>query len=217
MSKRKPPSSRLASSSPTSPPSSTPAAAESTAGCESPPEEKSSASEPSSPPPQFKAAAASEACAPSPSVQSQAPDEPNETTQDFKRRPSEPPLRSARKLSDKVIVINHEERLLHPVAGAQVLTWMPGVNRVERRDWDALKNEKFVTYRLDDQTLEFVDDDVPDLTYMPPRRALALIRKTVDRRLLREWEQDEKRPSVQKALDDQLHKVAAERSSRVAS
>ncbi len=123
---------------------------------------------------------------------------------DSKKTTTEKP---ADKGSEPVFILNNSAKLVFPVPPGKKPTpvrLMPGLNRIPRKDWDAVRDSKFVQVRLREEVLEELHTESPELTALPKPKALALVRQTFDRVLLKQWSDAEQRQDVKKAIAQQL-------------
>lgn len=108
---------------------------------------------------------------------------------------------------------------------------MPEINEIESSVWDEVKNNPVIVQMLKDKKLEVislkeekkaedgkpVDDSKSTLDGFQYKKAVALVKNTVDRDLLKKWKSHEKRPSVLQAIDEQLGIVEVKPKSLEAS
>lgn len=107
-----------------------------------------------------------------------------------------------------VFIRNNEPRVHGLALKGGRLDLKPGINRVERSDWDKVKDDDLTKFRLRRGSLspgmaifEVVDGPEKKLTS-------ALVSETFDRELLRSWLETEKDPSVVAAIQAQLARIA---------
>lgn len=95
------------------------------------------------------------------------------------------------------------------------VTLKPGVQDVdaERFAW-AQKNVALAKHYLDTGDLEVVEDpkgetvEAPDLTKLPAKQAVKLVKDTADETLLQFWHEHETRKDVIKAIEAQMKALA---------
>ncbi|HKI87197.1 MAG TPA: hypothetical protein VKA53_10700 [Thermoanaerobaculia bacterium] len=112
------------------------------------------------------------------------------------------------KKPETVGLINHTARIFHlmPKGKTAPMRVMPGLNRADPKDWEAVKDSKLVKHLLADHQLEVYAGE-PEIKDMTIAKAKELVAVTLDRAILRKWSVEETRPSVAKAIDAQLEKV----------
>lgn len=119
--------------------------------------------------------------------------------------------KTAQAETPKVIVVNHDARSYYPSLGPKGQLWLkPGTNFVDAKIWEKLANDEFTQNLIKNQQLEELkigDEETgretTNLSEMNVKKAVALIKLTMDRHLLRDWEVDE-RTTVKKAIATQL-------------
>lgn len=112
--------------------------------------------------------------------------------------------------------------------GIDSLVLKPGVNQVDGKAWESLKKHPTIQTLLDEGEIEEVtegedgqpgedglnDNEQQQLAKMQPLAASKLVKDTADERLLKGWSKNETRPSVKKALAEQLKALKAEPEMR---
>jgi len=109
----------------------------------------------------------------------------------------------------KVLVINHEARLIHATLPTksgtpEVHTFKPGANAIERDLWDAVRETKIIQRCLADETMTVHSERGADVKAMKVIKAVEVIKVTFDRAMLARWAEDDKRGAVQKAIKAQI-------------
>lgn len=85
----------------------------------------------------------------------------------------------------------------------------PGVNEIEKDIWDKWKTHPIISAMIDEGTFEVVSekDEKPAkvlLSTKKPGEAISLAQHCLDLEVLKEWQSLEKRPSVKKAIKEQI-------------
>lgn len=119
------------------------------------------------------------------------------------------------KKTTKLQVINEDARIyvfpLNPDGGKR-LQLTPGLNLVDPKAWSIIvaeaeaDAESLARHLLADGRLQEMGEG-DSLKGMAISKAKTLIGRTLNRKILRDWETDESRPTVQKALAAQLARV----------
>ena len=132
----------------------------------------------------------------------------NTTTESSKPAKTEPIVESP----EKVLIVNHDARIYYLTVGREgrQVRFVPGVSFIEPKDWaDILKQAKAKTdelasFLLQDGRLQELGAGDGTVSGMPASKAIGIVQKTLDRKLLNRWGDDETRPTVQKAIAKQL-------------
>ncbi len=108
---------------------------------------------------------------------------------------------------DVILIENATAHPIYPTYGvaekAQALRIMPGINRVERAPWDAVKASKMVAGMLArDELVELLDKG--EITGITVTRAVRVVKGTLDKALLRQWHTEDSRQPVRAAIAEQL-------------
>lgn len=91
----------------------------------------------------------------------------------------------------------------------KAVTFIPGINTVEKKDWEALKKDAVIRHHLDNDIFIEIKDDAeknakPGLLDFEEGKACVLVSQTWDEKLLRAWLAEDKRGSVVDAIRKQL-------------
>lgn len=117
------------------------------------------------------------------------------------------------------LFINNTSKRLHgvgtPVApkqsGAQVkptiVSLKPGINKVDKDQWDEAKKQKMVQVLIDESVLVEVAT-VDDFKNLEPDSAKKMIDGIVDDKLLVDWAKSDRRKTVQKMLKERLEELS---------
>lgn len=100
------------------------------------------------------------------------------------------------------------------VGGAEpsVVAFLPGVNRIERPVWDALKSNPLIQQCVEKGELEINELDTDNnqgLQNMPVREAYKVIKNTFNKNLLVEWRDADTRSVIHRYVDTQLRLINA--------
>jgi len=98
------------------------------------------------------------------------------------------------------------------------LRFIPGVNEITEEQWEAIKSHPLLPQLFKDDYFEWVDGVSPDdkvadkapeevLEPLPERKAVKVVKNTLKKPLLDSWKENEKRPEVVEAIDNQLNKL----------
>lgn len=108
----------------------------------------------------------------------------------------------------QIFIRNNEPRVHGLAFKGGRLDLKPGVNRVERADWDKVKDDDITKFRLrrgslgpNQAVFEVLDGPEKKLTS-------SLVADTYDRELLRSWLETERAPEVIAAIQAQLVRIA---------
>ncbi len=89
------------------------------------------------------------------------------------------------------------------VTGQKFLNIKPGINKLERFEWNKVKDTPLVQTLLENEELAELDDKT-ELSAMAVTRAAQIVRSTLDKEILRGWQRNEKRKPVADAIKAQL-------------
>lgn len=114
-----------------------------------------------------------------------------------------------------IVKYNHAGIINIGHTGGTILL-MPGVNTPKKEEWDKVKTNPIVKQMIEDGKIEVVEAEKADseekevstsLALLHVKTAEKLVKETLNRDILKTWLSTEKRPSVLKALNEQLDKV----------
>jgi DNA-directed RNA polymerase subunit H (RpoH/RPB5) len=111
-----------------------------------------------------------------------------------------------------VLISNNQARLVSiPVSKDRTLQLSPGANQVDDKSWAVVAKYETVKRELELGNLEVLDNlsaEGNPLPKMNAKDAAALVKKTMDPKLLRAWFEGEKREPVLKAFTAQFKALA---------
>lgn len=115
------------------------------------------------------------------------------------------------------------------IQGGGVVSLRPGVNKLEKREWELIKGHPDVKERLEKKVLEIIEGpkeesgdsgetgEVETLGQLGAPEAKKLVAETHNTDLLNEWLEDESRKGVKAAIEKQLADIEKEREESAGS
>ncbi len=102
------------------------------------------------------------------------------------------------------------------IRGIGPITLKPGINDVDADLWASVQKDYHVGIKrmIDADLLEIVEDakgdpiESADVSKLNEKKAVALVKETVDELLLMQWHEADKRKPVLEAIEKQLDKLA---------
>ena len=110
--------------------------------------------------------------------------------------------------SQHVFIRNNEPRVHGLAYQGGCLALKPGINRVERAEWDRVKDDEITKFRLRRGSLAPGQAVFEVLDGPEKKLGVALIADTFDRELLRSWLETERSPELVSAIQAQLARIA---------
>lgn len=107
-----------------------------------------------------------------------------------------------------IYVRNNEPRVHGLAYQGGCLALKPGVNRVERAEWDKVKDDEINKFRLRRGSLAPGQAIFEVLDGPEKKLGVALVADTFDRELLHSWLETERSPELVSAIQAQLARIA---------
>ena len=101
-----------------------------------------------------------------------------------------------------MVIVKNNAPSLHGLAG--ICRLMPGANEVEDEAWEKVKDFRAVKRRLESGEYEVLQGKSDGIKGFTAKKAAELVKETYDMSLLEKWDSEETRPSVRKALKEQI-------------
>lgn len=93
----------------------------------------------------------------------------------------------------------------------EAITLMPGMNEVDSKKWDKVKDLPLVQARIDSEQLiikELKDGETHILSSLDAKGAIKIVKETFKKELLDDWLTKEKRQNVIKAINEQIKEIS---------